>query len=272
MDRLLIRFAGLPYLRLTRDALIHERCEYLMAKVREIGKAGLRILDVGCGSGMALYYLSRFCRDVVREYVGVDMEVRRLHKRWDFVKLPHAFYHVNLDQEWDFGKFDLVWCSEVIEHLTEDERLFNRMSSHLDSAGVLIITTPSRPFVERMGRVIPGFDRVSPAQDGGHVRVGYELGDFERMAQRNGLSILSHSWLSPCSEAELRVRCQAGTLARSRQLLINLRRGTTPLKFEAEADSCAGKCWSLAVQVVNRNESERLMTALPHPARVELRS
>lgn len=133
---------------------------------------GLRILGVGCGSGIALYYLAGLCSDIVRYYVGIDMEVRRLHKRWDFVKLSHAFYRVNLDDKWDFGEFDLVWGSEVIEHLRADDRLFSRMVSHLGASGVSVITTPSRVFVERIGRAIPGFDHVSPTQGGGHVRVG----------------------------------------------------------------------------------------------------
>jgi 2-polyprenyl-3-methyl-5-hydroxy-6-metoxy-1,4-benzoquinol methylase len=147
VDNRLVRLFGLGYLRLTRDVLIHERLGYLVKSVRNLGRSGLRVLDVGCGSGMALYYLDRFCRGIVGEYVGVDMKIERLRERWRFVNLPYAFQPVNLDDQWDFGTFDVVWCSEVIEHLLDDKRLFRRLGAQLGSSGVLVITTPSLPFM-----------------------------------------------------------------------------------------------------------------------------
>jgi len=257
-DRIMIRLVGMPYLRLTRDALIHERCRYLVRSTRELGRGGLRVLDVGCGSGIALYYLSRLCHDMVHDYVGIDMNVDRLHKRWKFVNLPHAFCQVNLDNDWNFGKFGLVWCSEVIEHLIEDEDLFSRMASHLDASGVLIITTPNRAFVEKMGRAIPGFDYISLAQDGGHVRTGYEPEDFMKMASRNGLVLASHAWLSPCSVGDVRMRVEKAYIW---NCIASAFRGIarwTPSVVDDEAPCRprAENYWSLAVSLVKRIEAQ----------------
>lgn len=246
VDGLLIRLLGFPYLRLTRDALIHERCGYLVASARKIGRGELRVLDVGCGSGLALYYLAGFCRDIVRYYVGIDREVRKLQRRWDFVRLPHSFESVELDEEWDLGRFDLVWCSEVIEHIIDDERLFHRMAYHLTESGRLIITTPSRAFVEKMGRRIPGFARVSPTQDGGHVRMGYELRDFEKMAPLNNLSVVSHAWLSQCSDAEARARHSGRALHATHGTILNSCRGPKAA-INGTSDDCGEHHWSLAV-------------------------
>jgi SAM-dependent methyltransferase len=249
LDRLFLRYAGFSYLRLTRDTLIHERCRYLIRSVRAVGRRGLRILDVGCGSGMALYYLDRFCGDIIHDYVGIDLNVDRLHKRYRFVSLPHVFYQVDLDNAWDFGKFDIVWCSEVIEHLIEDERLFRRMAYHLDAYGLLVVTTPSRDFVRTMGRAFPSFDHVSPIQNGDHVRIGYELGDFERMARQNDLCVVSHAWVSPRSKADIAVRLKERSLQRIHVLLADLKRGQSSFVINGEAGQYAAEYWSLAVSL-----------------------
>jgi SAM-dependent methyltransferase len=219
-----------------------------------IGRGALRILDVGCGSGLALYYLAHFCRDAVREYVGIDMDATRLQKRWDFVRLPHTFHRVDLDDEWKFGPFDIIWCSEVIEHLIHDERLFSLMASHLASNGHLVLTTPNRCFVEKMARAIPGFDRVSFTQDGGHVRTGYEVEDFKTMAARNRLLLASQTWLSSCSVAEVRARFEGGSWNCLQDSLRHLIRSTLPSVGGQEQSARAEDCYSLAVSFVRQGE------------------
>ena len=263
IDGFIIRLFGLPYLRLTRDILIHQRCRYLVTQAREIGRKELRVLDVGCGSGLALYYLERFCRSTVYSYVGIDIDVERLPKRWDFVKLPHCFRRIDLDDNWDFGQFDLIWCSEVMEHIINDEGLFHQMACHLTESGRLIITTPSRAFVEKMGQAILDFDRVSPVQDGGHVRKGYELRDFGNMAQRNNLFIASRAWLSPCSEADLRVRCKSDFVGWAGALLMNLTASGASLVRGKRGDRGAENCFSLGVSLAKESEKERAEAAVP---------
>ena len=247
VDNRLIQLFGLDYLRLTRDVLIHERLEYLVSILGAPGRRKLRVLDVGCGSGMALYYFDRMCRGLVSEYVGIDMKIEQLRERWRFVSLPHIFQPVNLDDEWDFGTFDVVWCSEVIEHLLDDGRLFQRLAAELGPSGVLVITTPSRPFVEKMGRLIPGFDRVSPTQDGGHVRTGYELEDFRKMAARGGLVLVSHAWLSSCSITDLETRLKPSAMNLLKRTLRNLIRSDVLAAVSGDRSAHADAYYTLAV-------------------------
>lgn len=247
VDNRLIRLFGLGYLRATRDALIHERLGYLVSILASFGRHGMRVLDVGCGSGMALYYLDRFCGGVVDEYVGIDMNIERLRERWRFVNLPHAFQPVDLDEEWNFGTFDLVWCSEVIEHLLDDEHLFRRLITQLGPSGVLVITTPSRSFVEKMGRLIPGFDRVSPTQDGSHVRTGYDLENFRRMASLSGLLLVSHAWISPCTARELRVRNRPTALGQVQRSLCDIGRRKTRCVIDGDQSRYANQHYTMAV-------------------------
>lgn len=196
IDRVLIRLLGLPYLRLVRDPLLHERCEYLIARVKRADIERMRVLDVGCGSGLALLYLERLCCGRIADYVGVDLDVARLAKRYRFVTIPHEFRRTDLDENWDFGQFDLVFCAEVIEHIVDDIRLFDVLCAHVKRGGLLILTTPSKDFVLRMAKHFPGFDDVSSVQDGGHVRQGYTADELASLANRNAMELLSVDWIS----------------------------------------------------------------------------
>ena len=69
VDNFAIKAIGLPWLELTRDSHIHERCVYLTDCVRRLGRTGLRILDVGCGSATAFFYLHSYARRAVGRYV-----------------------------------------------------------------------------------------------------------------------------------------------------------------------------------------------------------
>jgi SAM-dependent methyltransferase len=253
LDGFMIRFFGMPYLHLTRDALIHERCRYLATVARDLGKSGIKVLDVGCGAGLALYYLDRSCRDLVHSYVGIDINARRLPKRWSFVRLPHRFCQVNLDDEWELGFFDLIWCSEVMEHIINDQRLFHRMASHLSESGRLAITTPSRTFVERVAQRYPEFGKVSRVQDGGHVRRGYELRDFEKMVLRTDLRIVSRTWLSPCTEAQLQTWGRGRFLARVGRLFLRLKTASLAKHL---VDRSAESCFSLSVLLAKAAERD----------------
>lgn len=60
LDETLQRLLGMPHLVATRDNSIHDRLDYLADFVREVPDGPSRVLDVGCGSGMALRYLSQY--------------------------------------------------------------------------------------------------------------------------------------------------------------------------------------------------------------------
>jgi 2-polyprenyl-3-methyl-5-hydroxy-6-metoxy-1,4-benzoquinol methylase len=191
VDLIAQRLIGMPYLRLTRGYDIHDRCRYLLRLIGEAARpAPLELLDVGCGSGLVLRYLDRHARERVSRYVGIDMRAERLRPRYANAALPHAFHDVDLDQDWGFGAFDLVWCAEVMEHLLDDRALFAKIVRSARPGGTIVLTTPSLAFVEAMGRLVPSLLEVRPVQDGGHVRLGYAPADFERLARDHRLELL----------------------------------------------------------------------------------
>jgi SAM-dependent methyltransferase len=174
IDNTLIAALGLPYLRLTREQAIFDRCEYLLRVIQGIETRQLRILDVGCGSGAVLYFLSSKVPQRVAHYTGIDLDTSHLQGRYASVPVPHSFQDVDLDTDWNVGFFDLAWCAECLEHILDDRGVFRKICRAVRSGGLIVVTMPSRAHRERIGAHLPKFLEVSTIQDGGHVRLGYD--------------------------------------------------------------------------------------------------
>ncbi|HKS75828.1 MAG TPA: class I SAM-dependent methyltransferase [Terriglobales bacterium] len=103
----------------------------------------VRWLDAGCGwriLGEDLEKLEDKLRDVSRQVVGVDLEMRSLRKHRNIADrvcaklgtLPFAD-----------NSFDLVTCNMVVEHLTDPRAVFAELTRVLKPQGVLIVHTPN---------------------------------------------------------------------------------------------------------------------------------
>ena len=98
------------------------------------------VLDVGCGTGHLLEALQR--RRSGAHLVGVDHAEagivlgRRLVPRARF--LLSDLYRLELDES-----FDLVVCSEVLEHLDRPDEALDRITRHACAGGTIAITVPN---------------------------------------------------------------------------------------------------------------------------------
>jgi SAM-dependent methyltransferase len=247
LDTLMLRRVGAPYVLLTRDWMIHERMRYLTNwAVRLPGP--LRVLDAGCGAGLSLSYLERRCASKIGYYAGIDLDTHRARLRHRSARIPHDFIDADLDSPWLLGKFDLIFASEVIEHLIEDRRLFETLCDHLADDGILVITTPNKVFVQQMGRMLPGFDSVSPTQDGGHVRIGYDHDDLLNLARGQPVVAISRSYLAGITIAETARR----NLLRKRSDFFNTTRFNPSWVMRRTlgkelTDMGEDRCWSVAL-------------------------
>lgn len=191
-DNALQHLFGLPYLYASRDFNIHSRCRYLLHKINQRRGTRLSVLDVGCGSGIALRHLATLQPLKVSRYVGIDLAAERLQPRYRDVRdINVEFHNVDLDNPWDFGEFDVIWCSEVIEHLIDDRGQFMKFKQALKPGGMALITTPCLDFVQHIGALFPPILKTSAVQDGGHVRHGYRFEDMVRLATDVGLLVNS---------------------------------------------------------------------------------
>lgn len=105
------------------------------------GERALRILDVGCGRGWLTNLASSFGRcDGIDPVSTVIEHARSLFPSLCFyVGEPEA-----LLKRQDFKPYDLVLCSEVIEHVTDEDkpRFIQTLSDLLGPGGYAILTTP----------------------------------------------------------------------------------------------------------------------------------
>jgi SAM-dependent methyltransferase len=118
-------------------------------------RPGDRALDLGCGTGTFTAVLAR----AGAVAVGVEVaeaalrRARDAHPQLDFRLAP-----IDGPLPFDEHAFDLVWSSEVIEHVADTERWLAEVRRVLTPGGRLLITTPNHA---RLALLIGGLERYS---------------------------------------------------------------------------------------------------------------
>lgn len=104
--------------------------------------AGATVLDVGCGVGTLALYLAQYAKRAT----GLDVSPRAIELARKAQKATGSknvtFRQMELQRERD--SFDLVTCTEVIEHIADDAQFLRDVSKRLNPGGMLLLTTPSR--------------------------------------------------------------------------------------------------------------------------------
>lgn len=145
-------------LRATRLALLRDQLA---------GATGLRVLDVGAGSGDIAAELDADGHDVLGLDVSpqaVGLAARR-HPGLRFGA------HSAEELPWPVGdgSLDLVVAFEVIEHLLRPRRLLEGAHAALCTGGAIALTTPYHGRLKNVALALGAFDRHF-AVDGDHVR------------------------------------------------------------------------------------------------------
>jgi SAM-dependent methyltransferase len=130
-----------------------------------------RVLDVGCGNGALTFPIAALGCEVV----GVDVDRDSIERCSERNRFSNArFVHTDGTLATLDGVFDLIVCSEVLEHLVEPRPLLAAMCGKLAPAGLVFITIPngyglreiggrSEQFLQRrcgLDRTLAGLRRV----------------------------------------------------------------------------------------------------------------
>ena len=107
-------------------------------------RAGERVLDLGCGAGRFVAAL----RDAGADPVGVelaDAALERARRNVAGADLRAMTDAIPLED----ASVDLVWCSEVLEHVPDTAGLLSEIRRVLKTGGRLLATTPSHDLPRR---------------------------------------------------------------------------------------------------------------------------
>ena len=106
------------------------------------GLRGVRVLDVGCGTGLTVARLAR--RDEVSEVVGLDLSLDALlHARQHHDRLLRgSVLHLPFAR----GRFELVTCFDVFQHVPPgaDRRAVRELARVLAPGGIALVRANGR--------------------------------------------------------------------------------------------------------------------------------
>lgn len=110
-----------------------------------VGRRNLKVLDYGCGAGTIALYIANKGHSVV----GVDVSslaIRAARKSARSVGLSGVtFFELSeFENNHNDLRFDLIVCTEVIEHVRDDKKLLGGLYSKLTRNGALLLSTPSK--------------------------------------------------------------------------------------------------------------------------------
>ncbi len=98
------------------------------------GGNGKNALDIGCREGLQSRWLEQ------KGYNVTSIDIEKSYKKCQVVD-------VNETLPFDDASFDLIWCSEVIEHLDAPQHAASEFRRVLKKDGEMILTTPNSYFL-----------------------------------------------------------------------------------------------------------------------------
>jgi SAM-dependent methyltransferase len=154
---------------------------------------GERVLDLGCGAGRFVAAL----RDAGADPVGVELAEAALERaRRNAPGAELRLVEPDGSLPLEHGTVDLVWCSEVLEHVADTEHLLLEARRVLRPRGRLLLTVP---FHGRVKAALIGLLRFDEHFDptGQHLRF-YTRSSLARTLDRAGFDgVRIDAWGGP---------------------------------------------------------------------------
>lgn len=124
------------------------------AQLRDFLSGKKRILDAGCGNGRVTALLRKYSDEAKTEVVGIDLVAADIARK-NLADAKNMRFEMKdlLGDLGDLGKFDFIYCQEVLHHTSDPEGAFNNLTKRLDDDGEIAIyvykqKAPIREFVD----------------------------------------------------------------------------------------------------------------------------
>ncbi len=187
----LIKLLGVRATALTGDPSMFDRWRFLQ---RHLQPGAWRTLDAGSGSGASILYAGK----IGNSGVGISFDEesnKKGHMRAELLQINNIKFITADLRELDkysekLGLFDQIICFETIEHIFNDAKLIKDLAALLKPGGRILLTTPYKYYRPLIG------DKISPCEDGGHVRWGYTHQEIRELFAKYGLKVTVEEFIS----------------------------------------------------------------------------
>lgn len=150
------------------------------------------IYDAGGGEGAFAYWLARkfpTWRVIIGDNEPGTIE-RGLRMKSALGLDNLHVVQVDLREPAEPERYDVVLCTDVLEHIVEDDVVVKHLAYGLKPGGVLIVTSPSVPQPRHLALVKWRERRIGfTPSDYGHVRDGYSEATLARLLENEGLEV-----------------------------------------------------------------------------------
>jgi 2-polyprenyl-3-methyl-5-hydroxy-6-metoxy-1,4-benzoquinol methylase len=117
-----------------------KRLNFIKDQVLSLQNKNIRILDVGCGNGIISIALGSLGFEVV----GIDIDPTSIQLANEYNPYPNVRFMVqDIEDEMLHDSFDVVICSEVLEHLYHPEKIIKDIHDSMKPDSLFIVTTPN---------------------------------------------------------------------------------------------------------------------------------
>lgn len=118
-----------------------KRLDFIVNAIQNHTNCQVKVLDVGCGNGLISIQLGQMGFEVK----GIDISEKAILKAAAANNLSNVSFEVIDAEELkvQHQKYDVIICSEVLEHLHKPEIMVKTLHTLLTNDGILIITVPN---------------------------------------------------------------------------------------------------------------------------------
>lgn len=188
------------------DCTVYDRYKWLDRYIPPVND-NHTLLDVGCGNGTTLF-LGASKGYHSTGLTWSDDDSNRIQRKIDIINpkkniniIVHDIRKLN---DLTFEKFNIITCTETIEHIIDEKKLIKTLSNYLQDKGLLFITTPNL-FFEFNGKDENG-PFTKNYEDGNHVVRGYTIGYLENILKKHNIIIIKKFYITgPFSKFLLRL-------------------------------------------------------------------
>jgi SAM-dependent methyltransferase len=172
--------------------------EYLNLAIQKLGKSGITFCDAGCGNGIYLNYLKNKLSGDSNALYGFDFAEKIVNIARDNTGLNQIKIGNLEEAPYEAEKFDLILCTQVIEHMIDDRKAMSELNRTLKPAGYLVLSTDNKNNIITKILSIPfkiitwpyvavkkavGNPRYFPHKD-------YSIEEFKSLIESAGLEVL----------------------------------------------------------------------------------